>query len=86
MNSLSKRLYTARGHHLFKNVLQIPNLDKVDRVELIKQLCSDSTCLKLCKNIDWEDLAGITEGYHVGDIKKFVDRAIFFAIKESMSF
>ena len=81
--NLNKRFYSTRGHHLFKNHIKIPNLASNDRKDLLKRLFNDSKHLKLDKNINWEKFINLTDGYHIGDMIQFVDRSIFFAIKQS---
>lgn len=83
LSNLNKILYRSFGYYLFKNVVKIPNLEADDRRELFKKLFQGSTDVKIEKNLDWEKYVRITEGYQIGDICQFADRAIFFAIKEN---
>lgn len=83
LSNLNKILYHSFGYYLFKNVVKIPNLEAEDRRELLKKLLQSSTDIKIDKNLDWEKYIRITEGYHIGDICQFADRAVFFAIKEN---
>lgn len=82
LSNLNKILYNSFGYYLFKNVVKIPNLEVDDRKELLKKLF-DQKSLKIGPAVDWEKYARITEGFHVGDIVQFADRAIFYAIKKN---
>lgn len=83
LSNLSKVLHRSFGYYLFKNVVKIPNLDADDRRELFKSLLQSSSDVKIDKNLDWEKYVRITEGYQIGDICQFADRAFFFAVKEN---
>ncbi|CAO1430245.1 unnamed protein product [Diamesa serratosioi] len=82
LSNLNKILYNSFGYYLFKNVVKIPNLEADDRKELMKKLFDQKT-LKIEATVDWEKYARVTEGFHVGDIVQFADRAIFYAIKKN---
>ena len=83
LSNLNKTLHRSFGYYLFKNIVKIPNLDADDRRELFKKLLQGSSDVKIEKSLDWEKYVRITEGYHIGDICQFADRAIFFAVKEN---
>ena len=83
LSNLNKTLHRSFGYYLFKNIVKIPNLDTDDRRELFKKLLQGSSDVKIEKSLDWEKYVRITEGYHIGDICQFADRAIFFAVKEN---
>lgn len=76
--NLNKRVYTSRGRHLFQQILQLPEFEKTDREGIIKNLCKKS---KVVKNLNWRKFADLTEGYKIGDLVQFVDRAVFYAVK-----
>lgn len=82
LSNLNKALYRSYGYYLFRNVVKIPNLEGDDRRDLFKKLFQGPD-VKIDKNVDWEKYVRITEGYQIGDICQFADRAIFFAIKEN---
>lgn len=82
ISNLNKILYNSFGYYLFKNVVKIPNLEADDRMELLKKLF-DQKSLKIASGVDWEKYARITEGFHIGDVVQFADRAIFYAIKNN---
>lgn len=82
MADINKILFHSFGYYLFKNVFNISNLASLDRLELLKKLFS-STDLIIDKSVDWERYSRVTEGYHIGDISQFVDRAIFFSVKNN---
>ncbi|KAG5670523.1 hypothetical protein PVAND_000781 [Polypedilum vanderplanki] len=83
MSNLSKNIFRSYGNYLFKNVVKIPNLEAFDRRELFKNFFHTSSHVKIDSSLDWDKFARITEGYNIGDICQFTDRAIFFAIKEN---
>lgn len=83
LSNLNKILYQSFGYYLFRNIVKIPNLEADDRRELFKKLFQSSSDVKIDKSLDWEKYVRITEGYQIGDICQFADRAIFFAIKDN---
>lgn len=83
LSNLNKVLYRSFGYYLFRSVVRIPNLEADDRRELFKKLFISSADMKIDSLLDWDKYVRITEGYHIGDICQFADRAIFFAIKEN---
>lgn len=83
LSGLNKTLHRSFGYYLFRSVVKIPNLEADDRQELFKKLLQTATDVKIDTSLDWEKYVRITEGYHIGDICQFADRAIFFAIKEN---
>lgn len=82
LSSINKTLYKSFGSYLFSTIIKIPNLDVTDRRELFKKLFQTSH-IKVDSKIDWEKFIRTTEGYKIGDLCQFVDRAIYFAIKEN---
>lgn len=84
LSGLNKNLHKSFGYYLFKNIVKIPNLEAHDRRELFKKLFHCASDVKVDRNLDWEKYVRTTEGYHIGDICQFADRAIFFAIKENV--
>lgn len=85
LSNISKIIHKSFGSYLFKNVTKIPNLDANDRQELFKHFFQTSSHIKFDSSLDWEKFARITEGYKIGDISQFADRAIFFAFKQNYS-
>lgn len=82
LSSLNKSIHKSFGSYLFSTVLKIPNLDATDRRELFKKLFETSQ-IKIDSSLDWEKFVRTTEGYKIGDVCQFADRAIYFAIKEN---
>lgn len=82
VSSLNRTIYKSFGSYLFKNVIKIPNLEANDRRELFKKLFQTSQ-IKVSSSLDWEKFVRTTEGYKIGDVCQFADRAIYFAIKEN---
>lgn len=82
LSSLNKSIHKSFGSYLFRTVLKIPNLDANDRRELFKKLFQTSH-IKIHSSLDWEKFVRVTEGYKIGDVCQFADRAIYFAIKEN---
>lgn len=81
ISNLNKRIYTARGRHEFQKVVTIPQLEKADREQILKDLCQ--SC-KIGKNVNWPKFATLTEGYKIGDLTQFVDRALFYAFRNDI--
>ncbi|KAL7023421.1 hypothetical protein ACKWTF_012606 [Chironomus riparius] len=84
LSNISKIIHKSFGSYLFKNVTKIPNLEATDRKSLFKHFFETSS-VKLDSTLDWDKFARITEGYKIGDISQFADRAIFFAFKHDYS-
>lgn len=81
ISNLNKRIYTSRGRHEFQTVYTIPPLQKSDRELIIKDLCQ--SC-KIGKNVNWCKFGNLTEGYKIGDLIQFVDRALFYAFRHDI--
>lgn len=82
MSSLSRTIHKSFGSYLFSSIIKIPNLEATDRRELLKKLFSSSH-IKIHSSLDWEKFVRTTEGYKIGDVCQFADRAIYFAVKEN---
>ncbi|XP_066147030.1 peroxisomal ATPase PEX1 isoform X2 [Euwallacea fornicatus] len=80
LSSLSKSLYTSRGNHLFKNVVSLKDLNKEDRVQLVKHFLKSTD---VSDDLDFDDLAVKTDGFVAQDIKDFCNKALFEAHKDS---
>lgn len=78
ISNLNKRIFKARGRHLFQHVVKIPGLEKPDREIIIRDLCSKC---KIGKSLNWKKFSNLTEGYNIGDLTQFVERAIFYAYR-----
>ncbi|XP_066262040.1 peroxisomal ATPase PEX1 isoform X2 [Euwallacea similis] len=80
LSSLSKNLYTSRGNHLFKNVVSLKDLNKEDRIQLIKHFFKSTD---ISDDLDIDDLAIKTDGFVAQDIKDFCNKVFFEAHKDS---
>ncbi|XP_055372926.1 uncharacterized protein LOC129606574 [Condylostylus longicornis] len=77
VQSLNKRLYSPRGRHLFHTLAKMPDLDRNDREIVLENLCGHIDC----ENLDYTKFSNLTEGYNMGDLVQFVERAIFYAYR-----
>lgn len=75
--NVNQRLYTSRGNHLFQHTYKVPDLNKDNRRKAIEELCSDAQVQ--CDKINYEKFALLTEGYTIGYLLQFVERAVFYA-------
>ena len=50
-----------------------------DRYKVIYELCQNDTVK--CENVNYEKFSNLTEGYTIGYLMQFVERAIFYAHK-----
>lgn len=82
LNHVNKRLYSARGEHLFQTVVTLPQLESGDRMAFLRHLCHQMSC---SKRIDWAKFATLTEGYAIGDLVQLAEKAIFIAFREQTS-
>lgn len=82
LENLNKRIFPRKGYHIFHKVIQIPQLDKNDREVFIKSCCLNAK-IKDRKLINWEKFANLTDGYKIGDLAFFIERAIYYAYKKS---
>ncbi|KAG4077927.1 hypothetical protein HA402_013427 [Bradysia odoriphaga] len=76
-NNLNKRIYCSRGRHLFQTIVPIPDLESADREQIITELCQRFKTHKL----NYKKFSGLTEGYTIGDLMQFFEKAIFYAYR-----
>lgn len=76
LDSINPKIISSKGKCLFTSVIKLPDIDKNDRVEFLKQTLSLETCLEN-SNIDFECIASQAEGYTAVDLKKLCEKAIF---------
>lgn len=81
-NSLNQRLYTSRGKHFFQHTYKVPDLNKDNRRKAIEELCNDAQVQ--CDKINYEKFALLTEGYTIGYLLQFVERAVFYAHRKGL--
>ncbi|KAF2894156.1 hypothetical protein ILUMI_12010 [Ignelater luminosus] len=79
---LNEYIFTSRGQHLFKNVFNISELNKDDRMVVLKFLFNKKCNLE---DVDLEQLSLKTEGFVVQDLVSFVDKTIYESLKEEFS-
>lgn len=90
----------SRGRHLFQTIVQIPDLESVsrwiyfiqiefltwtlssqaDREQIIAELCQRFKTNKL----NYKKFSNLTEGYTIGDLKQFLEKAVFYAYRAGM--
>lgn len=75
---LNRRIYASRGKHLFQSIIKIPSLEKIDREQIIIELCKNC---KIQQQLNYNKFANLTEGYNIGDLVQFIERAIFYAYR-----
>uniref|UniRef100_A0A1B0D0U3 Peroxisomal ATPase PEX1 n=1 Tax=Phlebotomus papatasi TaxID=29031 RepID=A0A1B0D0U3_PHLPP len=80
VKSLSGRIYTTRGRHLFQRLVKIPDLNGSDRQFILQEVAGKSG---VRGEVNWEKFARLTEGYKFGDLMQFIERAIFHSVKEN---
>uniref|UniRef100_A0A1Y1N724 Peroxisomal ATPase PEX1 n=1 Tax=Photinus pyralis TaxID=7054 RepID=A0A1Y1N724_PHOPY len=79
---LNDHIYSSRGQHLFKNVYEIGELKKPDRVSILEFLFKEKCQID---DFSMDHLAQKTEGFVVQDLVDFVDKAVFESVKEDSS-
>lgn len=66
--------------HSFSNKSKITLQD--NRKKVIEELCQNGHVK--CKNVNYEKFALLTEGYTIGYLLQFVERAIFYAHRKGI--
>nr|XP_033334649.1 peroxisome biogenesis factor 1 [Megalopta genalis] len=79
VNRIGQRLRPAKGSHFFRTVLSIPNLEKVDRIDILQLMLGDN--LYLPRDVNWDYYGNKTEGWMVQDLSDFAEKAVFIAWK-----
>ncbi|CAG9768233.1 unnamed protein product [Ceutorhynchus assimilis] len=80
ISKLNKQIYRSRGNHLFKNVFNIEDLSKSDRMVLWKYCLEQHN---VDETVDYEKLAIKTDGFVVQDIQDCYEKSLFEAYKET---
>ncbi|PSN54769.1 Peroxisome biogenesis factor 1, partial [Blattella germanica] len=82
---LNSCLVAPRGTHIFDTLLEVPELNKTDRMEILKNITSQRPDIKTqdIENLDWERFAGKSDGFVVQDLVDLVDKAVFEAFKRA---
>lgn len=82
LEQLNKRIFPRKGYHLFHKIITMPSLDKPDRERFIKESCLNAK-IRDRKLINWDKYANMTDGYKIGDLAFFIERAIYYAFKKN---
>ncbi|XP_058795595.1 uncharacterized protein LOC131666734 [Phymastichus coffea] len=75
ITKVGRKLKEARGVHFFRTMLTIPNLEKEDRIKILRSSLQDK--LYLAKEIDWDYYGNKTEDWVVQDLVVLADKAAF---------
>ncbi|KAL1491690.1 hypothetical protein ABEB36_012251 [Hypothenemus hampei] len=78
LRSLNKHIYKSRGYHLFKHIFKIKDLNKDDRITMLKHMFSNIA-------LDYQDLSVKTDGSVVQDFKDLYQKSLFEASKQKMT-
>ncbi|CAG9862927.1 unnamed protein product [Phyllotreta striolata] len=73
VESLNKNIYSSRGSHLFKNIEEIKDLTKQDRLLTLKHLLRNYEII----DVNFNDFSIKTEGFVIQDLVDFSNKTIF---------
>ncbi|XP_078046831.1 peroxisomal biogenesis factor 1 [Augochlora pura] len=79
VSRIGQKLRPARGSHFFRTVLSMPNLEKVDRIDILQLMLRDK--LYLSRDVNWDYYGNKTEGWMVQDLIDLAEKAVFVAWK-----
>ncbi|XP_011877701.1 PREDICTED: transitional endoplasmic reticulum ATPase isoform X2 [Vollenhovia emeryi] len=79
VSKIGSRLRPARGAQFFRTVLQIPNLEKVDRIDILRLTLEDKLCVP--GDMNWNYYGNKTEGWVPQDLVDLAEKARFAAWK-----
>ncbi|XP_018312210.1 peroxisome biogenesis protein 1 [Mycetomoellerius zeteki] len=79
VSKIGSRLRPTRGAQFFRTVLQIPNLEKVDRIDILRLTLEDKLCVP--GDMNWNYYGNKTEGWMLQDIVDLAEKARFVALK-----
>ncbi|CAL1678759.1 unnamed protein product [Lasius platythorax] len=79
LNKIGSKLRPARGAQFFRTVLQIPNLEKVDRIDILRLTLEDKLCVP--GDMNWNYYGNKTEGWMPQDLVDLAEKARFVAWK-----
>ncbi|XP_012541576.1 peroxisome biogenesis protein 1 [Monomorium pharaonis] len=79
VSKIGLRLRPARGAQFFKTVLQIPNLEKVDRIDILRLTLEDKLCVP--GDMNWNYYGNKTEGWMPQDLVDLTEKSRFVAWK-----
>nr|XP_012225043.1 PREDICTED: peroxisome biogenesis factor 1 [Linepithema humile] len=79
VSKIGSKLRPARGAQFFRTVLQIPNLEKVDRIDILRLTLEDKLCVP--GDMNWNYYGNKTEGWVPQDLVDLAEKAKFVAWK-----
>ncbi|KYM85704.1 Peroxisome biogenesis factor 1 [Atta colombica] len=79
VSKIGSRLRPVRGVQFFRTVLQIPNLEKVDRIDILRLTLEDKLCVP--GDMNWNYYGNKTEGWMPQDIVDLAEKARFVTWK-----
>ncbi|XP_076222599.1 peroxisomal biogenesis factor 1 isoform X2 [Nomia melanderi] len=79
VNRIGQRLRPAKGSHFFRTVLSIPNLEKVDRIDILQLILGDKSYAP--GDVNWDYYGNKTEGWMAQDLVDLAEKAVFAAWK-----
>ncbi|XP_018399938.1 PREDICTED: peroxisome biogenesis protein 1 [Cyphomyrmex costatus] len=79
VSKIGLRLRPTRGVQFFRTVLKIPNLEKVDRIDILRLTLEDKLCVP--GDMNWNYYGNKTEGWMPQDIVDLAEKARFVTWK-----
>ncbi|XP_025075849.1 peroxisome biogenesis factor 1 [Pogonomyrmex barbatus] len=79
VSKIGSKLRPARGAQFFRTVLQIPNLERVDRIDILRLTLEDKLCVP--GDMNWNYYGNKTEGWMPQDLVDLAEKATFVAWK-----
>nr|CAD7569256.1 unnamed protein product [Timema californicum] len=83
INKLHSSIISPRGQHIFKTILDIPEMDKLDRLEILSSIISQKS-FNSTSSLDLDTVVNRTEGYVIQDLVDIVDKATFQSLRRSV--
>ncbi|XP_076242599.1 peroxisomal biogenesis factor 1 [Calliopsis andreniformis] len=79
VNRIGQKLRPARGSQFFRTILSIPNIEKVDRIDILQLMLGDK--LYVPGDVNWDYYGNKTEGWMIQDLVDMAEKAAFSAWK-----
>nr|CAD7396180.1 unnamed protein product [Timema poppensis] len=83
IHKLHSSIISPRGQHIFKTILDIPEMDKLDRLEILSSIISQKS-FNSTSSLDLDTVVNRTEGYVIQDLVDIVDKATFQSLRRSV--
>nr|CAD7428724.1 unnamed protein product [Timema monikensis] len=83
IHKLHSSIISPRGQHIFKTILDIPEMDKLDRLEILSSIISQKP-FNGTSSLDLDTVVNRTEGYVIQDLVDIVDKATFQSLRRSV--